>query len=149
MTLNKQRMETPTISTDEIEEHRDAMEDFKSRCEGNFRICGTSVTSKRKRPPATLERVKPRAKERCTMGLEISHVVDTALGNEEAQCWFTTQVHAKSTSRKIRNRGTSKNGRREEETSFEYGNGKGKSEERTSTRCKRHNGSGAERLVGN
>ena len=33
------------------------------------------------------------------MGLEISHVVDTALGNEEAQCWFTTQVHAKSTSR--------------------------------------------------
>ena len=33
--LNQQRMETSTVTTDEIEEHRDAMEELKSRCEEN------------------------------------------------------------------------------------------------------------------
>ena len=73
-------VESTENGTDEIEEHRDAMDEH-IEMRRKLRICGTSVTRKRKRPPATLERVKRRAKERCTMGLDIEHVVDTASGH--------------------------------------------------------------------
>ena len=81
------------------------------------------------------------------MGLEISHVVDTAIGNKEAQCWFTHKFmrnqHPENDP-KQRDIGdwSERNGNK-----FENGEDKGKSEVMNGTRLARGEGKSVMKIV--
>ena len=82
------------------------------------------------------------------MGLDIEHVVDTASGHTRRNIGLTRKVMRNQRLQKDpKPRGTSKNGRREKGNKLESEKAKCKSEERTSAKCERLNGSGVVTLV--
>ena len=98
VTLNKQRMDMSTVSADEIEEHRDAMEEFRSICEGTLGCVGP-VSQAIEKDHLQSWKCEDKDKGKMHRGLENQPCGGHCIWQQRGTVLVHTQVHAKSPSR--------------------------------------------------